>query len=458
MSDGSADILAITGGSAGLEAMYAAVRALAETFDRAGDRLREVALEGARLAGDADLLESSLLSPATAVRAETDLLAATTGPHGLLVESVAWEAAARGTRACVEALEAADRTQRAAFEVIDYSLARQLGTMAGSPLVISGLPLAIGLGGEDLLTDHPGAVEHLVNGGGGLIDGLSGRLLGPLHPTITPTTEDAAAQLGALYPEGHASVVGLPVTVPAAQPASVEDLLAHLGEVAALSPGSESPLNGTIEIQTVTTAGGEVVHIVNLPGTDDLGTLPWTADGDVRDMGTNLDLIAGVPDDYQQGILQAMHDAGIAPDDPVLLVGHSQGGMEAAAIAASGHGFRVTDVVTAGSPTAQVRHGFPEGTNVLSIEQRGDLVPLLDGEKNPDTVHQTTVVVDAHPGHGITTHHGYPAYISGAAAIDRSGHPSILDAVQSMQSHGYLGTGGHVASQVFQITRVPNST
>ena len=66
--DGSAVILAVSGGSHGLEASYDAMRALADTYDSAGDRMREMARLGSRTLADEDLLESSLLSPATAIR------------------------------------------------------------------------------------------------------------------------------------------------------------------------------------------------------------------------------------------------------------------------------------------------------------------------------------------------------------------------------------------------------
>jgi hypothetical protein len=456
MSDDPAVVLAVRGGSHGLEASYAAMRALADTYDEAGDRLRRMARTGGRTLVDEDLLESSILSPGTAIRAERAVLAATSGPDGILVESTAWEADAVAIRGSVSVFEAADDARHDAFEVLDHLIGRQLGMAlaAGGPTLVAGLPFALAVGGdglveglEDLVTDNPLLVEHLVNGGGGVLAGLTGGLL------TTFTTNQAADVLGDLYPEG-APVVEALHTTSGEQPSSVEDLLDHLSDIAALSQGADSAANGTIEVQTVTTGDGRVVHIVNLPGTDDLATLPTTADEDVRDLGTNLDLVAGEVDDYQQGILQAMAEAGIGADEPVLIVGHSQGGMEAVAIAAGDSGFAVTDVVTAGSPTAQVG-GYPTGVNVLSIEQHGDLVPLLDGEPNPPSVEQTTVVVDADPGQGIETHHDYDVYVAGGAAVDASDHPSVVSSVGSLHEHGFLGSGGQVTGQVFQITRAP---
>jgi hypothetical protein len=131
--------------------------------------------------------------------------------------------------------------------------------------------------------------------------------------------------------------------------------------------------------------------------------------------------------------------------------------MEAAALLSGQHGYHVTDLVTAGSPTAQL-DGFPAGSHVLSLEQQGDIVPELDGAPNPDSVEQTTVTFDAHPADGVLAHHSYPTYEQGAALVDGSTDPSVVDAVQSLHDLGYLGSGGpgvSVTSQVFQITRAP---
>jgi hypothetical protein len=128
--------------------------------------------------------------------------------------------------------------------------------------------------------------------------------------------------------------------------------------------------------------------------------------------------------------------------------------MEAAAILAGHHGFHVTDVVTAGSPTAQLP-GFPAGTHVLSLEQRGDIVPELDGAPNPDSVEQTTVTFDAHPSGGVVAHHSYDVYEQGAGLVDASTDPSVVSSVQSLHDHGFLGAQGQASSHVFQITRAP---
>jgi hypothetical protein len=425
MSDEPA-VLEVTGGAGGVAASYAAARALADDFDAAGDRMRGWGAAGLRVMKDPDLLESGLLSPGTCALAEAAVLAATGGPRGVLAASIGWEADAVAVRCAIAFLEEVDQTVRAAVTTLDRQVAE---------LTVAGLAAAAAVDGEDALTEHPGLLSHAVSGLGGPVGALA---------------------LGALYGgPGRAQVAPYPAELPGGrtQPTSVRDLLEHLHEVAALSGHPDSPANGTIAVQTITGADGEVRHVVYLPGTDDFNA-PWDQDGDVRDLETDLDLMGRQPDAYRQGILLALHDAGVRPDEPVLLVGHSLGGMAAAAILAGHSGFHVTDVVTAGSPTAQVA-GFPAGSHVLSLEQQGDVVPQLDGSSNPDSVEQTTVVFDAHPGPGVLAHHGYGVYEQGAGLADQSTDLSVSEAVQSLHGHGFLGDGhdSQVTSLVFQIIR-----
>ena len=420
-------IVDITGGAGGVAASYVAARALADAFDEAGDRMREWGATGLRVLKDPDLLESGLLSPGTCALAELAVAAAVGGPRGVLAASIGWEADAVAVRCAIAYLEAADQSVRAAIATVDRRLAE---------VAVAALAAAVAVEGEDAFTNHPGLVSHAVSGLGGPVTALGlGTLYGgPGRPHVAPYPADL---------DGGRT-----------QPASVRDLLEQLHEVAELSGHPDSPANGTIAVQTITGPGpdGPVRHVVYLPGTDDFNA-PWDQDSDVRDLETDLDLMGRQPDAYGAGVLVALHDAGVRPDEPVLLVGHSLGGMAAVAILAGHGGFHVTDVVTAGSPTAQVP-GFPAGSHVLSLEQEGDVVPQLDGSANPDSVEQTTVTFDADPDPGVLAHHGYAAYEQGAALVDQSTDPSVAAAVQSLHDHGFLGTGpDQVASQVFQITR-----
>ena len=421
--DQDPEIVDIRGGSAGLAASYAAARALAEVFDGTGDRLRGMGADGLRVMRDPDLLESGLLCPGSCAAAEAALLAFTGGPGGVVASSFGWEADAIAVRAAIECLEVADDSVRLAIEGLDRQLTRTFGPLAAAAIAAD----------PDVLTDHPGLTEHVVSGLGGPVSaGVLARLYGdPGRPVVTT------------YP----AVLGT------RQPASVRDLIEHLHEVASLSGHPDSPANGTVEVQTIAGPDGAASHVLYLPGTDDFNA-PWDQDADVRDLETDLDSVAGQPDAYQQGILEALDQAGVGRDEPVLIVGHSLGGMEAAAILAGHGGYQVTDVVTAGSPTAQVP-GFPSGSHVLSLEHQGDIVPELDGAPNPDSVEQTTVTFDAHPDGGVIAHHSYEVYEEGAGLVDDATDPSVTDAVASLHDHGFLGAGGQVSSQVFQITRAP---
>ncbi|CAI9401267.1 hypothetical protein [Nocardioides sp. T2.26MG-1] len=469
----SADIVSVTGGSAGLAATYAAVRELADTYDAAGSRLRGWAALGAETMTDPDLAESAILAPLTFAEAEAAVLAATTGPDGVLVESCGWEVDAVAVRAAVAALETADALVRAAVDQVDHAVGRSVGFTLGAtapglvPLLATTLPLVppgVWHALEDWVVAHPGVVQHAANGGGGVLEGLWDGTTplapgGPVGlPLVVPDAAAGAGLLALLYgPAGHAAVTGLPGVRggPDAQPGDLAGLISHLHDVADLSPDPDSPLNGTIEIQTLDAGTDHVRHIVYLPGTDDIATLPWTQDDDTRDSASDLASAAGHQTVYQQGILQAMVQAGIGPHDPVLLVGHSLGGMEAAAILGrGGDGFNVTNVVTAGSPTAQV-DGFPAGSHLLSLEHHGDVVPLLDGADNPDSVEQATVTFDDEPT-GILDAHDYHHYVAGAAAADASADPSVREQLASLHAHGFLGAGGATTeAQVFQIVRQP---
>ncbi len=476
-------ITGVVGGSHGMAVATEHALALAADYDTAGDRLRDWGRQTASVLVDGDLLASAVLSPVTFAEAEAAVLAAASGPDGLLVASLVWEADALTVRVAVRATQLTDASVAASIDRLDHDLGRTLGfglgavapalavTAAAGYLAWSRLPPGPRADLQDdslarlgvWVDRHPEAVQHLANGGGGLLEGLWDGLT-PLHPggpfgvpLVAPDTESAARLLAGLYRDGHAHTAPTDLTVPGSTtpPADLAGLVRHLAAVDDLSGPGHHEHDGTVEIQTITASDGSVRHIVYLPGTDDLGTTPWSQDGDVRDLGTNLLLVSGQDNAYQEGILDAMRQAGIRPGEPVALVGHSQGGMEAAAILSQGSPFTVTHVVTAGSPTAYLP-GFPPGSHVLSLENHGDVVPLLDGADNPDSAEQVTVRFDDHRA-GVVVDHDLHPYVEGAVAVQASDDPSLREQLASLADAGFVGPadGKDVTSQVFQITRVP---
>lgn len=403
---GDGTITQVAGGTTGLAATYASVRGLAATFDSAGDELRAWAVLGVRILADPGVAATAALSPASYAVAECAVLAATTGADGVLGASLLCEEDAVLLRAAVTLLDATDDRVRAWIGRLQDALVQNAFDVADPPRNAGLVALAYGSDGR------PGVRR----------------------------TDDA-------------------VPGSATQPADLDDLLGHLQHVAALSTGSDSPHNGTIQVQTLDAGTDRVRHIVYLPGTDDMQTLPWTQDDDVRDLGTDLRTMGGEDTSYQRGVLQAMAEAGIGPHDPVLLVGHSLGGMTAAAILARGSRFDVTHVVTAGSPTAQLP-GFPAGSHVLSLEHEGDVVPLTDGAPNPDSIEQVTVTfADEGGADGVAGEHDYWHYLNGAAAADASTDPAVVEQLDSLRDAGFLSGDGSppsaVTSQVFQVVRQP---
>ena len=129
----------VRGGSHGLAASYEHARALASSFDGAGNRMRDWARAGGRVLRDGDLVESALLAPWSFAEAELAVLDATTGRDGILVESVGWETDALLIRGAVSAFEQVDALVAATFEVVDYALGRAVGST-----LAAGLPLAVG--------------------------------------------------------------------------------------------------------------------------------------------------------------------------------------------------------------------------------------------------------------------------------------------------------------------------
>ncbi|MFC8302780.1 hypothetical protein ACFUCV_03745 [Specibacter sp. NPDC057265] len=142
---------------------------------------------------------------------------------------------------------------------------------------------------------------------------------------------------------------------------------------AAAVPGTE---DGEVRIVQVEQPDGSFAYIVNIPGTEDWGA---AGGGQSRDLSSNLMVMASQSSAAQQAVALAMARAGIPPGAPVMLTGHSQGGMLAVALASDPafmDNYNVTNVMTVGSPVDGAN--IDPRVNVLQVQHAGDVVPQLD--------------------------------------------------------------------------------
>jgi len=478
MSGDKPEVVSVTGGAGGSDATYDDIVDLASLFETAGDELRSNAWDDKGLLANGDLLQSAFLSSRTFAEAEAAVITATIGPHGVASRAICIEADALIMTTSVGAYRLADDVVHGLYGGLSYVGGFALGLVTpGLVLLGGGLgaasllanPLVMGYvathpepkdqilaGVQGFIEDHPELVQELVNSGGGLLDGLVGSpllpvpygLRGPLLATlgIDPvhgTTGDAAGDLAGMFGDTGQEVTANGTDVRhLPPPGSLEDLMAGLST-------TNNGGDGEIDIQLV---GNPPHYIVNLPGTDS-----WDDPGDARDLTANLQLVGAQDTAYSRGILEAMDRAGIPKDAPVMLVGHSQGGMTAVHLAADPdfqERFNVRHVVTVGAPTAQVPD-IPSGTHVFSLENTGDVVPLLDGEDNPDAANRTTVRFDGTTG-SVGGNHDMGVYTRAGAVVDSYDDPSTRAALQQMRDDGFLGDGrGPSSTETYTITRKP---
>lgn len=119
------------------------------------------------------------------------------------------------------------------------------------------------------------------------------------------------------------------------------------------------------------------------------GTREWGLTSDnAFDLTSNLALANEKYAGSLQGVEAAMFKSGISAEDRVILVGYSQGGMVASALAGMNK-YRVSHLVTFGSPALSVADTSKGVANknspkIISVVHRDDLVPKLLGPSPQD--------------------------------------------------------------------------
>ncbi len=173
---------------------------------------------------------------------------------------------------------------------------------------------------------------------------------------------------------------------------SIKEALTNITELSSGNIGVHPPLANseaaTIAIQCFKKKDGSKSWLVTIPGTDGKPHSPfgWEQNAEVMSAYKSDRVKA----DSARMVISAMKKAGIQKNDPVALIGHSQGGIVAAAIASDySKEYNIQHVVTAGSPIAN--HNIPEKTWVTSIEMEDELVANLDGKSNPSRSNWVTI-------------------------------------------------------------------
>jgi hypothetical protein len=481
------DDLEVRGGAGGLGATYDDMLTFAGLVDAAGDQVgsttSHLAGLGTSLAGD--LTEAALLVPDKVAEAETKH-AVGLASSGLLLTEL--EVTARLVRASVWAYRTTDAAlaalQEQAFTTGGFLLGTQLLPLAGVSLLLAAshdpqlaAMLATPEGRAALQADlqrtlyeNPWLVDALTRSAPGLVQGTSLGILGPFGTTLLsggqwPTGDyhdaltgllTAGGLFGRLGDRGTFGITGRrPTRLDPASFAPGSFVWSVMDQQELL--GRASAEQAQVQVVRVTRPDGSSAWIVQIPGTQEMATLAHV--DNPLDMDTNLNLMQregmGPPTAMEQQVLAAMHRAGIGPNDPVMLTGHSQGGITAASLATRRPaGFHITSVVTAGSPIA--RFDIPDDVSVLSLEHAQDVIPHVDAADNPDRAGWTTVTRDLDASDAPETAagaHSLRAYKDTAGLVDHDGTDASLAAWREQNQAFFTGAGTTVEGEQFTIGR-----
>ncbi|GAA8852032.1 hypothetical protein DUHN55_39630 [Helicobacter pylori] len=451
----------VSGGTAGLSVALDELEAAADRLGRVATEVGEVAVAVGLVGFDPRVQLAALTAPLEYLAVERAVLtcAGPTGAAGLSVDVAATGVA---TQAAVRAYREGERAVEALADGVATEVGRWVGrsvapvalgvAVAATPVaaVVLSTPagrdaaVAVGLGlgqeVDEILFDHPWLVPAAADGLDGLLIGLgeglpalgvllawrSGRAGVPYPPRNEADALGvvlAATRGIALDESGRSVRVSARPSFAGRPPAGVADLVSNHGPT---SGGSRVRVTG------IRGPDGSWSWVVDVPGTQTFdpraGENPW-------DMTTNALLVAGRRPLVMQAVARALDDARRRAGDTsttsrVMLTGHSQGGLTAAALAAeptfrSRH--RVTHVVTSGAPVASL--AVPEEVSVLSLEHDEDLVPGLEGADNPDRRGWVTVerslADDLGPDGRASQAHDNATYVDTARLVDASDDPSV---------------------------------
>lgn len=165
------------------------------------------------------------------------------------------------------------------------------------------------------------------------------------------------------------------------------DAFGDLGDVDSAG-GSDKTVVDVIKVGV--DENGDPIWRVVPPSTKDWEFAPDS--GAANDLGSNLSLML-TPEQqaaYERMVYDAMEQAGVGPDDSVMMTGFSQGGILAGRMAEDSP-YNIEAILVGGAPIDAM--DIPDHVSVISIQHQGDPVHRLDGadsapmDDNKVTVH-----------------------------------------------------------------------
>ena len=145
-------------------------------------------------------------------------------------------------------------------------------------------------------------------------------------------------------------------------------------------------------------------------------------------------------------VTEALHRAGVGPDNPVVVTGHSQGGLLAVALANTDE-WNVTGIVTAGTPLELLP--APQGIPMIHLEHLEDPVVALAG--HPEGGRGETWLAPSPTGERMMGAHAAVGYVDTAKQVDS--HPSDFVERVLRRWQGY----GRGTATLYSAVTVPNN-
>lgn len=444
----SAGFCTSTGGSQSVAADTAGLRTAADLLDRSGDVARDtvIRLSAALLRLPAT---GAVLSPGSAADVTCQAAALTVGPTGVGALALRIEALARLVRLAADLYDVREAATRQLMLRLQQAMLPVLVPYEVVGTVVNYRARQVGIN-HDII---PGT------------EGLTGNLVLLLHTSLNPpgtellSTEQqltgivSAGELLGLFKDSTPLTVNqIPPRLPSgAGPRDLGGLVDDIN-VAGKSPADRE----RILVRHVQQPDGTSAWVVSIPG-----TAQWSpvSQENPADLTANLRLMAGMSSSLkpavQQALSSAQRQAGVKPgSEPVMLTGHSQGGILAASMAHDpklAKEMNIREVVTFASPVTGM--GLPKEVNGLDVGIKGDIVHHADNQDTANEVNQAQISCESptDAANNVATHdsHGYAR-----RAHELLGHDTdVIAARDFYQRADGVFLGGTATTYTFELQR-----